>query len=109
MCWSSDVKNEEAEAGFDDHSRELLENISIEQKFEVTYVDIEELSKKVIFLKKNIVIFENRSEIDCIRNFFICMRFVILQRYPVRQRIDEISIFYSLKMISLLRRIFKLE
>ena len=52
MCWSSDVKNEEAEAGFDDHSRELLENISIEQKFEVTYVDIEELSKKVIFLKK---------------------------------------------------------
>ena len=52
VCWSSDVKNEEAEAGFDDHSRELLENISIEQKFEVTYVDIEELSKKVIFLKK---------------------------------------------------------
>ena len=52
MCWSSDVKNEEAEVGFDDHSRELLENISIEQKFEVTYVDIEELSKKVIFLKK---------------------------------------------------------
>ena len=52
MCWSSDVRNEEAEAGFDDHSRELLENISIEQKFEVTYVDIEELSKKVIFLKK---------------------------------------------------------
>ena len=46
------MKNEEAEAGFDDHSRELLENISIEQKFEVTYVDIEELSKKVIFLKK---------------------------------------------------------
>lgn len=46
------MRNEEAEAGFDDHSRELLENISIEQKFEVTYVDIEELSKKVIFLKK---------------------------------------------------------
>ena len=50
MCWSSDVKNEEAEADFDDPCRELLENIAIEQKFEVTYVDVEELSKKVIFL-----------------------------------------------------------
>ena len=67
VYWSSDVKNEEAEADFDDPCRELLENIAIEQKFEVTYVDVEELSKKVIFLKKNIVIFENRFKSDCIR------------------------------------------
>ena len=54
MFWPSDDANEESCTYKDeideekDTCIELLENIASEQRFEVTFVDIEEISKKVV-------------------------------------------------------------